>query len=143
MKARFNLRDLFWLVLACALPLNLHSAEKEIEYSRAFPIVAYARAGEKELKPYAEQVGKLIGAKQFMEREHNPICCVWLEFVGKPSPGKPGYVILHQGGGTVIQASDADQMKIAIKSWQAKSKRTKDGDLEFPVGLMTNHKVID
>jgi hypothetical protein len=52
-----------------------------------------------------------------------------------------GYVILHQGGGTVISASDTDQMKVAIKRWLSTAKKTKDG-LAFPVGITTSYRVI-
>jgi hypothetical protein len=140
---QLTLRDLFCLVLACAMPFSATGEEREPEYASAFRIIGYSQANAKDLKPYAKQVSELVGAKLLLERERNPICCVWLELVGTPSPGKPGYVILHQGGGTVIQASNAEQMKLAIERWQSVSKKTLDGDLEFPVGLVTSHKVID
>jgi hypothetical protein len=134
---------LFCLVLIYAAPFHAIAEERQPEYARAFPVIGYSQASGKELKPFAEQVAKLVGVKLILERERNPICCVWLELVGTPSPGKPGYLILHQSGGTVIQASDTEQLQLAIKHWQSKSKKNPDGDVEFPVGLMTSHKVID
>jgi hypothetical protein len=78
----------------------------------------------------------------FGARETNPICCVWLELTGTPSPGEHGYVILHQAGGTVIQASNAKQMSLALKRWKSKAK-TKQGIIMFPEGLITSYQVVE
>jgi hypothetical protein len=141
MKPKFSLRDLFWIVFVAATPFALHAEEDGDKYVRPYPIISYSKADEIELKPLAREVARFNGNSWVQAADVNPICCVWLEFIGTPNPGEPGYIILHQGGGTVIRASNIEQMQAALKRWQASSKRI-DGAVTFPEGLSTNYKVV-
>jgi len=101
----------------------------------------YDRDDEELLKPYAEQIAKLIGTTAVQASDHNPVCCVWLEITRwTPNPGIGGYIINHQPGGSLIQASDEDQLLLAIERFEATA--TRNGDrLEVPIGILTNYVV--
>jgi hypothetical protein len=109
--------------------------------TRPYPIVMYDREDEELLKPYAEQIAKLIGTTAVQASDLNPVCCVWIEITGwTPNPGTGGYIINHQPGGSLIQASDEDQLLLAIERFEATA--TRNGDrLEVPIGILTNYVV--
>lgn len=109
--------------------------------TRPFPMVIYDRDDEELLRPYAERIAKLIGTTAVQASDHNPVCCVWIEITGwTPNPGSGGYIINHQPGGSLIQASDEDQLRLAIERFEATA--TRNGDrLEVPMGILTNYIV--
>lgn len=133
---------IFCVMLTPATMITARAEEIEVAYVRPYPIVMYSKAAEEELKPFARDVARFNGNAWVQAAEFNPVCYVWLEFAGTPSPGEPGYIILHQRGGTVIQASNAEQMKAALVRWRATSKEASDG-VVFPIGLTTSYKVIE
>ena len=131
------------LVAAWSLAVPGEAREPEDRHVRAYPIVAYAKDHAESLKPFADEVSEMIQTKFSLgARVENPVCCVWLELTGTPNPGVAGYVIVHQAGGTVIQASNAKQMALALKRWRSAAKNSK-GIVTFPEGLMTNYKVVE
>ena len=73
--------------------------------------------------------------------DRNPVCCVWLEITGwLPNPGQPGYIIVNQRGGSMIQASDGEQMRLAVERFAATAKRSAD-HVAVPAGLLTNYEI--
>jgi hypothetical protein len=127
-----------------ALPITSIAQEPaDSDYIKPFPIVSYSQLSEEpELKILAKNLSKAYGLTEPVASKSNPVCCVWLEITNwNPNPGRPGYVILHQAGGTLISASNAEQLKIAVEQFIA-SARKMDGAKAAPRGLMTNHKVV-
>lgn len=113
----------------------------DLASTRPYPIVMYDRENEERLKSYAERIAKLIGTTAVQASDHNPVCCVWLEITGwTPNPGTGGYIINHQPGGSLIQASDEEQLRLAVEHFE--STATRYGDhIEVPVGVLTNYDV--
>ena len=108
---------------------------------RPFPIVMYDSANKEQLKPYAERIAKLIGVKVVQASPRNPVCCVWLELTRwTPNPGKQGYIINNQAGGSIIQASDEEQLRIAIERFESSAQRHGDY-VEVPAALLTSYDV--
>jgi hypothetical protein len=141
MKLQLLPRRLFCLALLVVLQLCFCVAAQEDDgFAKPFSVIAYAKSDAKDLKPIADTLSKQLENHIVVESDRNPVCCVWLEITGKPSPGESGYVIVHQAGGTTIQASDVEQLKLAIKRWFDASKETKGGRV-FPIGLTTSFKV--
>lgn len=107
---------------------------------RPYPIVVYDQADTAELQPHAERIAKLIdGVAQ--PGNQNPVTCIWLELTNwMPEGGIPGYIIINQAGGSVIQASDEQQMELAVERFEAGVEHH-DNHVEIPLGLMTNYPI--
>ncbi len=117
------------------------SSAESPAFTRPFPNVMYDIANKKILKPHVERIAKLIGIKSAFPSARNPVCCVWVELTDwRPNPGNHGYIINNQPGGSVIQASNEEQLKLAIKRFESSITSGKDG-IQVPVGLMTNYKM--
>ena len=110
-------------------------------FIRPFPVVMYDRANQEVLAPYAERVAKVIGANIVQAAPENPVCCVWIELSRwLQNPGSPGYVMINQAGGSIIQASSEEQLRLAIEAFESVVERKGDF-VEVPSGLVTNYEV--
>ncbi len=90
----------------------------------------------------AERTAKYFGMTS-SQLDRNPVCCVWMEIrPWRPAPGEDGYIIIHQGGGTLIMATNQEQLDAAADRLTAASRNVA-GKREVPVGLMTNFKVLE
>jgi hypothetical protein len=117
------------------------SPAEAVEYIRPFPVVMYDSADEQLLAPYAQCVAKRIGSEVVQAAPRNPVCCVWIELSNwVPNPGVSGYIINNQPGGSVIQASNEEQLRLALDRFES-SMKTQDGKVKVPAGLMTNYHV--
>jgi hypothetical protein len=125
-------------ILVGAFVLAADKPGDSIEYGRIFPIVMYHETDAKDLRPFAEEVAKSLdpGRPPVVQASpRNPVCCVWLEITHwTPNPGKPGWIIINQGGGSIISASDTKQMKLAVEKFKSTARRVNDGT-EAPLGL--------
>jgi hypothetical protein len=93
-------------------------------------------------KALAKEVADAIGVQLIIESATNPTCCVWLEITGwTPNPGDAGWIIVNQGGGSIISASNIEQLRTAVSRFK-KSIRKNDNHVEVPVGLQTSYPVI-
>ena len=111
------------------------------EYARPFPIIGIPKGASAEQRAAAEKLGREFGITVSM-LDTNPVCCVWLELrAWRPNPGTDGYVIIHQAGGTLINASSQQQLDAAVERF-IRASRMRDGKREAPVGLMTSYEVI-
>ena len=71
----------------------------------------------------------------------NPVCCVWLEISGwTPNPGEPGYVIINQGGGSLIRAANEKQLQAAVARFIASIDKT-GKEIRVPLGLLTSYPI--
>src|SRR4051812_37001161 len=100
-----------------------HAADPGVKPSaafvRPFPMVATARGASDARKVAAKEVAAAIGVSTFSELERNPVCCIWIEVTGwVPNPGEPGYFIINQGGGSIISASDDEQLRKAVERFR-------------------------
>lgn len=117
-------------------------AKTSDEFVRPFPIVGIARGANDAQKAAAKQIADAIGAALVTESDRNPVCCVWMEVSGwVPNPGVPGYYIINQGGGSIISATDDDQLAKAVERFKKSLRKAKTG-VEVPVGMMTNYPII-
>lgn len=117
-------------------------ANSSDEFVRPFPIVGIPRGASDAQKAAAKQIAKAIGAALVTESDRNPVCCVWMEVSGwVPNPGVPGYYIINQGGGSIISATDDDQLAKAVERFKKSLRKAKTG-VEVPVGMMTNYHII-
>ncbi len=74
--------------------------------------------------------------------KENPGCCLWLEIdPWRPNPSQDAYTIIIQPGGGRIMASDERQLEAAVQAL-LKASRRQEGQIELPIGLMTNYPVI-
>ena len=111
-------------------------------YTRPYPLVGVPTGASEAHKALAQQVAALIGHPLIVEQRTNPVCCIWVEINGfTPSPGKTGYVIVNDAGGSIITASDLEQLRAAVQRFK-KSIRSRDGKPEIPIGLLTNYPVL-
>lgn len=111
-------------------------------FTRPFPVVMVPTTADDEHRQLARDVASLVGVMPVQESPTNPVCCVWLEITGyTPSPGSPGYTIINQPGGSVISASNIEQLRAAVERF-TKSIRQREGKVEVPVGLMTSYPVV-
>lgn len=104
-----------------------------------FP-VGIGKRMEKTLRPSALRLSKILKQDGISVLEDNPICSFWLEIDGwHPNPGQPGYVIILQGGGAVVRATDLVQLDLAIDRIEA-TKVVRDGKVCLPSNLLlTNY----
>jgi hypothetical protein len=106
-------------------------------------VIAYDQDDAKTLKPFAEDIAKRLNIPIIQAGKRNPVCCLWLEILPwKPSPGEPGYLIINQGGGSLIQATNAEQMKRAVERFKTSIQNRPDG-VVVPRGLMTSFPVVE
>ncbi|MCE9553055.1 MAG: hypothetical protein K8T91_06710 [Planctomycetes bacterium] len=132
------------MLLASALSAAAAEAQpaaKEIDYIRPFPVVMIADRSNRPLKDAADDVAKAIDVKLVGESKTNPVCCVWIEISNwAPNPGQAGYWIVNQPGGSLISASNAEQLKLAVERFKA-AIRQRNGHAEVPLGVLTNYPV--
>jgi hypothetical protein len=113
-----------------------------VEYFRPFPIVGFSIDADENVKAAAREINDIIDAKFVWECKTNPVCCVWIEISRwTPSPGTPGYIIVNQPGGSIITASNAEQLRLAVERFK-ESIRVNDGEVQIPMGLLTNYSVV-
>ena len=116
------------------------NGETEVDFIRPFPIVAVPVDASDAHKAAAKAVADAIGPGIFSELKTNPVCCVWLEINGwMPNPGEPGYVIINQAGGSIISASNEEQLRAAVERFKASIRKNGD-QVEVPAGLLTSYK---
>ena len=89
-------------------------------------------------RPVADAVG--VGTVSVMEK--NPVCCIWLEVTGwTPNPGEPGYFVINQAGGSIISASDEEQLQKAVERFKKSIRKSADG-AEVPLGMMSSYRFV-
>lgn len=109
------------------------------ETAPPFPVVLIPKDAESTHRWLAERLASSFILGEVKTAEKNPTCCVWLEVTHwSPSPGTPGYVILHQPGGTFISASSIKELGLAVDRFIG-SAESRDGRKVVPVGLMTDY----
>ncbi len=124
-------------------PATTSQPEVKAEFGPPFPMVRIPRTTDDKLKSLAKQIAVAIGVPPVGRLDYNPVCCVWIQIVPwVPNPGTGGYLIINQPGGSIIQASDIDQMKQAVERFKS-SIRMHDGKAEVPMGMLTNYPVIN
>jgi len=107
------------------------------DFVAPYPIVAVPTGATEAQKAAASDIAAAMGDTGFVETDVNPVCCVWIEITGwTPNPGGGGYIIVNQPGGSIISASDVDQLRPAVERFK-KSLRAHNGLV--PVGLLTNY----
>ncbi len=111
-------------------------------YTRPYPVVGVPTGASKAHRVLAQQVAEATGHGQIIEQPTNPVCCIWVEINGfNPNPGKAGYVIVNDAGGSIVTASDLEQLRAAVQRFK-KSIRSREGKPEIPIGLLTNYSVV-
>ena len=131
----------FRSLVAFGMLLGTIVAAAAAEYARPIAVVGIPKGASAEQRAAAEKLGREFGGAVIVV-DTNPVCCVWLELrPWRPSPGTDGYVIIHQAGGTLITASNQQQLDAAVERF-LKSSRMRDGKREVPVGLMTSYDVV-
>ncbi len=111
------------------------------EFVQPFPIVAVAQDASEVQKASARKIADAVGVRAVSVMKKNPVCCIWLEVTNwTPNPGEPGYFIINQGGGSLISASDEEQLKKAVEQFK-KSIRNGANGTEVPVGIMTSYRI--
>jgi hypothetical protein len=143
-KAMIRFAAAFIILFSIGAAISALGADKaklETEYLQPFRIVSYS-AAPKELPPLADDIAKFVGTPIVMASDKNPVCCVRLEITGwTPNSGKGGYIIVNQPGGSIIQASDLEQMKLAVERFKSSAKKM-EGHVLVPQGLLTNYSVV-
>lgn len=126
-----------------AEPVKTDEPKVKAEFGPPFPMVMIPRTADDKLESLAKQVAAAIGVQTVGRSDYNPVCCVWIQIVPWiPNPGTGGYLIINQSGGSIIQASDIDQMKEGVTRFKS-SIRMNDGKAEVPMGMLTNYPVIN
>lgn len=111
------------------------------EYARPFPIIGIPKSATPEQRAAAERLAHEFGAT-VTALDTNPVCCIWLELRDwRPNSSADGYVIIHQAGGTLITASNQQELDAAVERFISAACE-RDGKREVPVGLMTSYEVI-
>ncbi len=130
-------------LLAIALTYAAEPVEKsKDEFVRPYPIVAIAPSATAAQKAAAKEIAEAVGVEGVLLAEQNPVCCIWIEVTSwTPNPGDPGYFIINQSGGSIISASNEEQLKKATEQFK-KSVREGAQGLEVPVGMMTSYRIV-
>ncbi len=111
------------------------------DFVRPFPIVAVPAGATAAHKAQAKIVADAMDVRVVSEMKTNPVCCVWVDITGwTPNPGEPGYVIINQSGGSIISASNEDQLRAAVERFR-KTGRKKGKEFEVPLGLLTSYRI--
>jgi hypothetical protein len=135
------MKTLLRSLLAAGILLCAIITVEATEYARPFPVIGIPKGALSEQRAAAEKLGREFGGTVSM-LDTNPVCCVWLEVrPWRPHPGRDGYVIIHQAGGTLISASNQQELEAAVDRF-IKSSRVRDGKREAPVGLMTSYEIV-
>jgi hypothetical protein len=113
------------------------------EFIRPYPVVGVSTDADDDVKSAASEIASAIRVDLVIEGKTNPVCCVWIEISRwTPNPGTPGYIIVNQPGGSIITASNAEQLRLAVKRFK-ESIRVNDGEIQVPTGLLTNYSVVE
>lgn len=131
--------------LAILVNATTHAAEPTAkpaaEFVRPFPIVAVGHGASDAQKGAAKEIADAVGIRGVSMMEKNPVCCIWVEVTGwTPNPGNPGYFIINQGGGSIISASDEEQLKKAVEQFKKSIRKGPDG-VEVPAGMITSYRI--
>jgi hypothetical protein len=105
-------------------------------YAPCFPLYSCKTSQHQDLAPLMKDFSHSFGGKAINALERNPRCCVWFEIVGAANPGTDGWYVWHQAGGTIITATDMDQMKVAIEALNRIAK-TENEQRVLPIGITT------
>jgi len=111
------------------------------DYIRPYDFVGCPKGASAAHKASAQRIADILGVKLILQQNVNPVCCTWVE-VNRwtPNPGQRGYLINNQGGGSLISASDEEQLQAAVDRFIA-SIHTINGKVHVPSGLMTNYRL--
>lgn len=70
------------------------------------------------------------------------MCCIWMEISNwTPNPGAPGYIMVNQSGGSVVSASNQEQLVLAVKRLK-QEMQGKGAEAKVPQGLLTNFPIV-
>lgn len=112
------------------------------EFVRPYAIVGLSTSATESEKAAAKEIADAIGSTALSPMDRNPTCCVWIEISRwTPNPGEPGYFIINQGGGSIISASNEEQLRKAIARFKKSIRKTSNG-VEVPAGMMTNYRIV-
>ena len=100
--------------------------------------VAVRKMASNEAKKAAKELAETLGQKGAWEVESNPVCSLYVDIgASDPNPHEDYYLILIQGGGGSIHATDAAQFQLAVEALKS-VVRFKDKVPQLPIGIMTN-----
>ena len=124
-----------------AISANEFESTAEVsEWSSVFPLCSCSTNQDNILKFLIVEFAEFFNCKLLNGLESNPRCCVWFQIVGAANPGSAGWHVWHQQGGTIITATDAEQMKDAIRELSRLSKKRNEQH-SLPIGIITNFPV--
>ena len=135
-------RALISISAVTALASHAHGKEFTVDDSleAIFRLCAYPTKDAGDIKPIVERFADHFKCNVTGPSDHNPRCCVWFELIGESNPGSPGWIFLHQGGGSICYATDASQMRTAVDVL-INMGVTRDGLHFLPTGVITSFPV--
>jgi hypothetical protein len=113
----------------------------QAETARIFlgPVVTNVELGKEvndEIIDFMKYSGNDMGDKVIVS-DNNPVCCFYI-MMHRPSPSTDGFVIIHQGGGTLMIASSEKQIEAGIISMK-KGMILVNGKPQFPIGVISGY----
>ena len=109
-------------------------------YAPIFPVYSCGTSQHEDLSPLMKTFSESFDGKTINAFDRNPRCCVWFEIVGAANPGTDGWYMWHELGGTIITATDLNQMRRAIDALNRIAK-TETEQRMLPVGITTSFAV--
>lgn len=131
------------LLLCCCVLSDASFAEPSAQHwIPTLGIIAVPKQATAPHRAAAARLAKAFGGNVITVDGRNPVCCVWLDIgLPVPNPGTPGYIVLHQRGGTTISASGQEQLDRAVTRLIAVSKIV-DSIRVLPEGVITSFPVF-
>ena len=138
----FRVCALAVLTGAIVLPLGTTLIAQEVNYVHWNWPVAFPKTASKEQQQLATELAKAL-ERQTLAQNSSPGCCLWMEVLNwKPNPGNDGYIVFIQGGGGWIQATNTQQLRLAIDRVKQARLKTQIG-VSLPEGILTNYPVVE
>jgi hypothetical protein len=116
---------------------------KEVQYVLwTWPVASADSATKEERQLLRELNAVLDGKRDVIFQQTSPGCCLWVEVMNwKPNPGTDGYIVLIEGGGGWIRATNPEQLRLATRKLKEVVLKKQDGTY-LPVGVFSSYPVV-
>src|SRR5262245_10980911 len=134
------------LILLSTRPSRAESQQQNTQDAQyvmwPWPVATSEKATSEQRQIVAELNSVLDRKGGILLQKDSPGCCLWVDIVNwKPNPGQDAYIVLIEGGGGWIRATNSEQLRLAIHRLEGVALR-KNGGTHLPIGLLTNYPLV-
>jgi hypothetical protein len=129
------------LVISCGVSASMADAPAA-PWVPTVGIIAIPKNATSAHRGAATRLALAFGGSVVSVDGPNPVCCVWLDLrLPVPTPGRAGYIVLHQAGGSTVTASDQAQLDAAVTRMVTISKVV-GGVRVLPEGIISSFPAV-